>query len=108
MNIQASVAFYTDDSRTIQARISNISEGGALIVSFKRLPLDISIEMSFMMSDKKEEDGRDRQRLIAVKGRTRHSRVLEKSLYESGIEFDPLEEKDRLLIRKCVASLPKQ
>jgi PilZ domain len=110
VNIQANVAFFLDNSPgIIQTRISNISEGGALMVTFMRaLPVDISIEMSFVLPDKKEEDGRDRQRLITVKGKIRHTRFLEKNFYESGVEFLNLEKKDRLVIRECLASLPKK
>ncbi|MFH1799515.1 MAG: PilZ domain-containing protein [Candidatus Omnitrophota bacterium] len=110
VNIQANVAFFLDNSPgIIQTRISNISEGGALMVTFmKELPVDTSIEMSFMMSDKKEEDGRDRRRLITVKGKIRYTRSLEKDLYESGVEFLNLEKKDQLVIRECVASHPRK
>jgi c-di-GMP-binding flagellar brake protein YcgR len=112
VNIQVQVAFFFPSSNTpgvIQARISNVSEGGALIVIFMReLLADSLIEMSFMMPDKNEEDGRDRQRLVVVKGRIRYTKPLGKNLFESGVEFQHLEEKDRVLIRKCIASHPRK
>ncbi|MFH1800081.1 MAG: PilZ domain-containing protein [Candidatus Omnitrophota bacterium] len=105
VNIPALVAFFLpfDNSPAIiQTRISNISEGGALMVTFmKELPVDTLIEMSFMMPGEKG-------RLTTVKGRIRHTRFLEKDLYESGVEFLNLEKKDQLVIRECVASHPKK
>lgn len=110
VNIQAHVAFFLDNSPGImQTRISDISEGGASMVTFmKELPVGASIEMSFMMPVKQEEDGRNRQRLITVKGRIRYTRFLEKDHYESGVAFLNLEKKDQLVIRECVASHPKK
>ena len=110
VNIQAHVAFFLDNSPgIIQTRISDISEGGASMVTFmKELPVDASIEMSFMMPVKREEDGRDRPQLTTVKGRIRYTRFLKKNFYESGVEFLNLEKKDHLVIREYVASHPKK
>ena len=84
----------------VQARISDISEGGVLMVTpMEELRVDALIKMSFVMPA---------GRLATVEGKVHHTRILEDNLYQSGVEFLHLEEKDRLAIRKHVDSHPKK
>ena len=86
----------------VHTRISNISEGGALLVTFAEgVPVGPSIEMSFLLPG-------DNQGLITVKGEVRHTHIFEKGLCRSGVEFSKIKEKDLLAIRKYVASAEKK
>ena len=51
----------------VQTRISDISEGGALIMSFEEgIPLEASVKMSFVMPGEGD-------RLVSIEGIVRHS-----------------------------------
>jgi c-di-GMP-binding flagellar brake protein YcgR len=85
----------------VQTRISDISEGGALLVTFMEgVPVDAPVKMSFVMPGEEKT-------LIAVEGKVRHTGSLEKDLYRSGVEFSRIRKKDLLAIRKYVASQKK-
>ncbi len=80
----------------VQTRISDISEGGALLVTFMEgVPVGSPVRMSFVLP----EEGR----LIAVEGMTRHTGILDKDLFRSGVEFLKIKKKDLLAIRDYVA-----
>ena len=86
----------------IQTRISDISEGGALLVTFMEgVPVEASVKISFVMPGEKEV-------FIAVEGIARHTGILEKDLYRSGVEFLKIKEKDRSAIREYVAAHKKK
>ena len=86
----------------IQTRISDISEGGALLVTFMEgVPVEASVKIGFVMPGEKEV-------FIAVEGIARHSGVLEKDLYRSGVEFLKIKEKDQIAIREYVAAHKKK
>lgn len=105
VNIHALVQFLLpleSSPATLHTRISDISEGGVLLVtSTKALNIDTLIDLSFVMP------GAGGQ-LAVIRGKVRHTRNLEKDLYESGVEFLDLKEKDRLVIRAYVDSHPKK
>ena len=81
----------------VQTRISDISEGGALLVTFMEGgPVGVEVKMSFVMPGKANL-------LVSVEGVARHTEVLEKDLYRSGIEFLKIKKKELLAIREYVA-----
>ena len=80
----------------VQTRISDISEGGALLVTFMEgVPVEAPVKMSFVMPG-------DQGLLISVEGITRHTGALDEDLFRSGVEFLKIKEKDRLAIREYV------
>ena len=82
----------------VQTRISDISEGGALLVTFMEgVPIGATVKMSFVMPGEKNL-------LISVEGVIRHTGPLEKDLFHSGVEFLKMKKKDLLVIREYVAS----
>ena len=86
----------------IQTRISDISEGGALLVSFAEgIPVEASVKMSFVMPGKEDQ-------LVVVEGKVKHTGILEKDLYRSGVEFLKMKKKDLQAIHKYVASHRKK
>ena len=86
----------------VQTRISDISEGGVMMVTFKeQLPKDASINISFVMPGVNGQ-------LVTVSGKVRYTEHLEEDLYRSGIEFLKLEKKDQLSIREYVVSRSKK
>jgi len=86
----------------VQTRISDISEGGALLVSFTEgLPPEASVKMSFVMPG-------DESLLVTVEGKVKHTGFFEKDLYRSGIEFLKLKKKDLEAIHGYVASHKKK
>jgi len=98
-NIYAITRFFCplrDTEVGIQTRISDISEGGALLVTFMEgVPVGSPVRMSFIMPDA--------GRLIAVEGIARHTGILDKDLFRSGVEFLKVKKKDLLAIRDYVA-----
>jgi len=86
----------------IQTRISDISEGGALLVTFNEgIPQDAAIKVSFLMPD-------DQSRYVTIEGIVRHTGFLEQDLYRSGVEFLKVKKKDREAIQGYVASHKKK
>ena len=86
----------------VQTRISNISEGGALLVTFMEgVPVETPVKMTFIMP------GHEKM-LITVEGKARHTGLFEKDLYRSGIEFSKIKKKDLQAIREYVASRGKK
>ena len=86
----------------VQTRISDISEGGALLVTFMEgVPVEAPVKMSFVMPG---EPGL----LISVEGVTRHTGPLDKDLFRSGVEFLKIKTSDLLAIREYVASHQKK
>ena len=86
----------------VQSRISDISEGGARLVTFMEgLPVDAPVRMSFIMPG-------GRNILVSVEGVTRHTGFLEKDLYRSGVEFVKVKKKELLVIREYVSSHTKK
>jgi len=85
----------------VQTRISDLSEGGALLVTFMEgVPVGAPVRMSFVMPG-------EANLLIAVEGVTRHSGILEKDLFRSGVEFLKIKKKDLAAIRDYVATHKK-
>ena len=86
----------------VQSRISDISEGGALLMSFTEgIPPETSVKMSFVMPG-------DGSQLVTVEGKVRHTGIFEKDLYRSGVEFLKLKKKDLQAIHGYVASHRKK
>ena len=88
----------------IQTRLSDISEGGARLLTFEEgIPVGTDISVTFILPTLGEET-------VTVKGRVRHSGILEEgpnpsqSLFRSGIEFLDLSPKNRKIIQDYVAS----
>ena len=86
----------------VQTRISDISEGGARLVTFMEgVPTEAPVQLSFVMPGSGSV-------LISVEGIARHTGPLEKDLYRSGVEFVKVKKKDLLAIREYVASHAKK
>jgi hypothetical protein len=86
----------------VQTRISDISEGGALLATFMEgVPVGTPVQMSFIMPG-------DEKKLITVEGKIRYTQFFEKDLFRSGVEFSKIKKKDLLVIREYVASHPKK
>ena len=86
----------------VQTRISDISEGGALLVTFMEgVPVGAPVKMSFILPGEQDV-------FISVEGIARHPGALDKDLFRSGVEFLKIKEKDRLAIRKYVATHKKK
>ena len=86
----------------VQTRISDLSEGGALLVTFMEgVPVDAPVKMSFVMPG-------DGSQLVTVEGKVKHTGIFEKELYRSGVEFIKLKKKDREAIREYVAAQKKK
>ncbi|OGX13308.1 MAG: hypothetical protein A2351_05945 [Omnitrophica bacterium RIFOXYB12_FULL_50_7] len=82
----------------LQARISDISEGGASLVTFMEgIPMEASVKISFVIPG---ETGP----LVAVEGKVKHTGILERDLYRSGVEFLKVKKKDLQAIRGYVTS----
>ena len=85
----------------VQTRISDISEGGALLVTFMEgVPIDAPVEMSFILPGG--------NLLVSVKGVIRHTGSLEKDLFCSGVEFFKIKKNELLAIREYVVSHRKK
>lgn len=86
----------------VQTRISDISEGGALLVTFMEgVPVGSEVRMSFVMPG-------ETNLLVAVQGVTRHTGIIDKDLFRSGVEFFKIKKKDLLAIREYVATHKKK
>lgn len=86
----------------VQTRISDISEGGALLVTFMEgVPVEAPVRISFVMPG-------DQGPLISVEGITRHTGALDKDLFRSGVEFLKIKKKDKSAIREYVAKNRKK
>ena len=86
----------------VQTRISDISEGGALLVTFMEgVPSEASVKISFVMPG-------EENRFISLEGIVRHTGPLDQDLFRSGVEFLKIKEKDRLAIHEYVAAHQKK
>ena len=86
----------------VQTRISDISEGGALLETFMEgIPVEVPVKISFVMPGTED-------RLVTLEGLIRHTGLLEKDIYRSGIEFLKIKKKDQGSIREYVASQQKK
>ena len=86
----------------VQTRISDISEGGALLVTFMDgIPVEAPVKMSFVMPG-------DEKLFVSVEGVVRHTGPLDKELFRSGVEFFKMHARDREAIRKIVSSKTKK
>lgn len=86
----------------VQTRISDLSEGGALLVTFMEgVPVEATVKMSFVLPG-------DENLFVSVEGVIRHTGPLEKEFFRSGVEFLKLKAKDREAIRKIVNSKAKR
>ena len=86
----------------MQTRISDISEGGARLVTFMEgLPVDVPVKMNFMMPG-------DENILVSVEGVARHTGFLEKDLFRSGVEFCKMKKKDLQAIHGYVTAHKKK
>lgn len=82
----------------VQARISDISEGGALLVtSAEGVPVKTPVKISFVLPG---EPGL----LINVDGIVRHSGTLSKDLFRSGIEFLRVNENGKKALLAYIAA----
>ena len=86
----------------VQTRISDISEGGALLVTFlEGVPVGAPVKISFVMPGAQGA-------LITVQGITRHTKAFGEELFRSGVEFRKIKKRDLLALRKYVASQAKK
>lgn len=85
----------------VQTRISDISEGGAMMVTFMEgVPVKAPVKMSFVLPSEGNP-------FVSVEGVVRHTGPLEKDLYRSGVEFRKIKGKDLKAIRHYVAKYRK-
>ena len=89
-----------DNTMEIQTRISDISEGGVLMLTYmeKLLP-ETLVKMNFVIPG--PNGG-----FMVVEGKVKHTKALEKDSYQSGIEFLGVDGKNLIAIREYVASHP--
>lgn len=81
----------------IQTRIADLSEGGALLLTFEQgIPVDRDVLLSFHLPG-------DESTLISVEGKIRHTSFLEKDLYRSGLEFLNVSEHALEAIQKYIS-----
>lgn len=85
-----------DQEVGIQTLISDISEGGAFLVTFDEgIPVGTQITMNFLLPNT--------DALVSISGKIRHTGILKTDHYRSGLEFEKLKKKDRQAIRQYVA-----
>ncbi|MFH0985827.1 MAG: PilZ domain-containing protein [Candidatus Omnitrophota bacterium] len=86
----------------VQARISDLSESGALLMTFSEgAPLGAEIAMSFILPG-------DKDRFTSVKGIVRYTEPFDKELFRSGVEFSEISKRDLRALRAHVASCRKK
>jgi hypothetical protein len=86
----------------VQTRISDISEGGARLVTFlEGVPVGAPVKISFVMPG-------TRGALISVQGIARHTEPFGEDLFRSGVAFRKLKKRDFLILREYVASQLKK
>ncbi len=86
----------------VQTRISDISEGGALLVTFMEgVPVGAPVKMSFVLPG---EEGL----FISLEGIARHTGALDKDLFRSGVEFLKLKKKDLEAVQGYVTAHKKK
>jgi c-di-GMP-binding flagellar brake protein YcgR len=82
----------------VQTRISDISEGGAKLITFEEgIPVGTLVSMNFQLPTTPET-------FVTVEGMIRHSGLLDEDLYRSGIEFTKIPKRNLEAIRSYVAS----
>ena len=85
----------------VQTRIADLSEGGALLLTFEEgVPLGMHVLLSFHIPDPESV-------LVSVEGMIRHTNLLERDLYRSGLEFLNVKENDLRTIRKYISQKKK-
>ena len=99
-NFKASPIIYSplrEKEIGVQTRISDISEGGARLVTLPGgMPAGTPVRMSFVSPG-------DSDQFISAEGVVRHTGILEKDLCRLGVEFLTIKEKDRCVIREHIA-----
>jgi c-di-GMP-binding flagellar brake protein YcgR len=86
----------------VQARISDLSESGLLLVTFlEGAPLGAEISMSFILPG-------ERDRFTSVKGIVRYTEPSDKEFFRSGVEFTEISKRDLRALRAYVASCRKK
>ncbi|OQA52830.1 MAG: Flagellar brake protein YcgR [Candidatus Omnitrophica bacterium ADurb.Bin292] len=82
----------------VQTRISDISEGGAKLLTFEEgIPVDTIVSMSFRLPHQENV-------VIKVEGMVRYSGFVEQDLFRTGVEFTKMRKKDIEVIREYVYS----
>ena len=85
----------------VQTRIADLSEGGALMLTFEEgVPLGMHVLLSFHIPGPESA-------LVSVEGMIRHTNLLERDLYRSGLEFLNVKESDLKVIRKYISQKNK-
>ena len=85
-----------DQNVGIQTLISDLSEGGAFLVTFdKEIPIATKVRMNFILPHTETS--------ISVEGVIRHTGSLDNERYRSGLEFKKVKKKDREAIYQYVA-----
>lgn len=97
MEIQATVRYFCPPGKnetSVTAWVSNISEGGALLVTARDgIPVGAEIRATFPLR------GHGSESPVTVAGHIRHSRYLQDGKYGSGAEFSDISEEVRKKIR---------
>ncbi len=91
-----------EDEVGVQARVSDLSEGGALLLTFSQgIPVDTTISLSFVLPSEKGD-------FIEILGRVRHTEIKEKDIYRSGMEFLKIKGKEKRTIKEFVEARLKK
>jgi c-di-GMP-binding flagellar brake protein YcgR len=82
----------------VQTRISDISEGGAKLVTFEEgIPVGTMISMCFQLPHQENV-------VVKIEGVVRYSGFVEQDLFRTGIEFTKIHKKDIEMIREYIYS----
>ena len=88
---------YRHEEAGVQARISDISEGGALLITFSEgIPLELEVKMDFWLP------GLEKGKPVSVMGKVRHTEFLGKDLYRTGIEFLSVTKQSKQILRDFI------
>lgn len=81
----------------VQTRLSDISEGGAMLLTFEEgIPIDTEVSIDFVLPD-------DSKGIVSAKGKVRHTGPVESNMFRSGVEFLKLHSKSHQAIKNYVS-----
>ena len=84
------------------AVVKDVSEGGVGLNTDIEIPIGVELELKFKILNEHSPTERDRRREIAVRGETRHCRLVRKSDYHVGLLFKNISDPDREFIASYV------
>lgn len=85
-----------DQDVGVQTLITDLSEGGAMLVTFdKGIPLGMKVKMTFLLPHTEQ--------VALVEGMIRHTAPLDDEHYRAGVEFTKVKRKGREAIAQYIA-----